>query len=149
MISTSILEKANSDYTDRTCPQIWQSFSSINHISYDQLLSFYKQRGDEVDRLQTLIEQNRDEHQRSLRSAQHTIAQLEESIKSNELDMERFHDTLSRKESQLKIQAEETLNLNQTIQNKNNQLEQQNRSSLKKINKKIDLLTWFLKIFLH
>lgn len=110
--------------------QNWQSYSSINHISYDQLLSFYKQRGDEVDRLQLLIEQNRDEHQRSLRSAQHTIAQLEETIKANELDIERFHDNLSRKESQLKLKTEETLDLNQTIQSKNNQLEQQNRSSL-------------------
>ena len=60
----------------------------LHNVSYQQLLDFYRQRELELEKLEELISNNRQDHQRSLRAEQHKISMLENEVTDfkNEID---------------------------------------------------------------
>lgn len=72
------------------------------HLDYNQLLQFYKDRGDELERLKLQLHETDERHHRELRAKDHRIAELENNQNTLQLDLERKQDHVDRLNADLK-----------------------------------------------
>lgn len=72
------------------------------HLDYNQLLQFYKDRGDELERLKLQLDETDERHHRELRAKDHRIAELENNQNTLQLDLERKQDHVDRLNADLK-----------------------------------------------
>ena len=85
------------------------------HLSYEELLDFYKERGNELNNLQKLIEENRQEHQRTVRAEQHKAAQIESECLNFKLEAERKGEKLVELDGNIVDLQKQNIDLNETI----------------------------------
>ena len=80
----------------------------LHNVSYQQLLDFYRQRELELEKLEELISNNRQDHQRSLRAEQHKISMLENEVTD-------FKNEIDHKTNQINYKDQEILKLSKTV----------------------------------
>ena len=85
------------------------------HLSYEELLDFYKERGNELNNLQKLIEENRQDHQRTVRAEQHKAAQIESECLNFKLEAERKGEKLVELDRNIVDLQKQNIDLNETI----------------------------------
>lgn len=120
-------EEYQQDVELHTTDDLTQKIPQNTGLSYENLLQMYNQRGDEINHLNLENEQLQDKHQRSLRSKDHELAQLEQQNKTLELDHERYQDKIAAFDNDIKSKMLELQTISTELESSHKMSQKQER----------------------